>query len=226
MITRQPVSNAIVQRIKSLIDEGSPLSVSVRKLIGFTFDEQQTAEGWLTSAVHVVELVVQNPLSAYRAKCTDLVINSRMKGPFVVGVTQEQIGSMIGVLQSLQKDIEAGLIGDLTDRVRAEVFDDFLDHADAYLKEGRKESGVIAGVVFEDTLRRIAKKYDEQEPKVDTIISNLVTKQVFTAVKGKRARAAADVRTKATHAKWDEFDLSDVRNCIGFTRELITNYLE
>ena len=35
----------------------------------------------------------------------------------------------------------------------AEAFDDFLDHAEAYLHGGRKmEAGVIAGVVFEDTI--------------------------------------------------------------------------
>jgi hypothetical protein len=38
---RMTVSDAIVQRIKSLIDEGNPLSVSVKKQFGYTFDEQQ-----------------------------------------------------------------------------------------------------------------------------------------------------------------------------------------
>jgi hypothetical protein len=173
-----------------------------------------------------VELVIQDPLSAYRRKSADLVLKSQLQTPYVRGVTPEQISSMIGVLQSLLRDIDAGLTANLTDRVRAEVFDDFLDHAEAYFREGRKECGVIAGVVFEDTLRRIAEKHDEHDPKVDALISNLVKKQVFTAVKGKRARAAADVRTKATHVQWNEFDLSDVKDCISFTRELILNYLE
>jgi hypothetical protein len=124
------------------------------------------------------------------------------------------------------RDIDAGLIASLADRVRAEVFDEFLDHAEAYHKEGRKESGVIAGVVFEDTMRRIAQKHRADDPKIDTIITNLVKKDVFTEVKAKRARAAADVRTKATHARWSEFDLSDVQTCIGFTRELIANHLD
>jgi hypothetical protein len=38
----------------------------------------------------------------------------------------------------------------MDDRARAETFDNFLDHARAYLGEKRiKEAGVIAGVVFE-----------------------------------------------------------------------------
>jgi hypothetical protein len=44
----------------------------------------------------------------------------------------------------------------LGNRVRAETFDKFLDHGQAYLNDDRKmEAGVIAGVVFEDTIRRI-----------------------------------------------------------------------
>jgi len=44
----------------------------------------------------------------------------------------------------------------LGNKIRAETFDDFLDHAVFYAKKGRKmEAGVIAGVVFEDTIRRI-----------------------------------------------------------------------
>ena len=38
------------------------------------------------------------------------------------------------------------------------AFDDFLDHGEAYLKAGRKDpAGVIAGVVLEDTIRRICR---------------------------------------------------------------------
>lgn len=47
----------------------------------------------------------------------------------------------------------------------------------------------------------------------------------LSGVKAKRARAAADVRTKATHAQWDEFELDDVRSTIEFTRDLIETKL-
>ncbi len=220
------VSKAIVERIKSLINEGTPLSHAVKKQFGYTFKEEQDAEGWLTSAAHIVELIIRDPTNAYRMKCLSLVASSQVKIGRREGVTKEHVGSMIGVLENLMRDIDAGLIASLADRVRAEVFDEFLDHAEAYHKEGRKESGVIAGVVFEDTMRRIAQKHRADDPKIDTIITNLVKKDVFTEVKAKRARAAADVRTKATHARWSEFDLSDVQTCIGFTRELIANHLD
>ncbi len=45
-------------------------------------------------------------------------------------------------------------------------------------------------------------------------------------VKAKRARVAAHVRTKATHAQWDDFHLNDVKVTIEFTEELILSHLE
>ncbi len=41
-------------------------------------------------------------------------------------------------------------------QIRGETFDNFLDHAVAYRDCGGKDqAGVIAGVVFEDTMRKI-----------------------------------------------------------------------
>jgi transposase len=41
-----------------------------------------------------------------------------------------------------------------------------------------------------------------------------------------RARAAANVRTKGTHAQWDEFELEDVAATIEFTTELVESKLD
>ena len=173
-----------------------------------------------------MQLVVSDYLNPYRQRLQHVFIASQNAIGRQTGVRSEHIDVGIGVLKHLLLDIDAGLVATLVDRVRAEVFDDFLDHAEEYYKHGRKEAGVIAGVVFEDALGQIAEKNGVADSKVDTIITSLAKKQVFTDVKAKRARAAADVRTKATHAKWSEFDLSDVHNCIVFTRELISSHLQ
>jgi hypothetical protein len=34
------------------------------------------------------------------------------------------------------------------------------------------------------------------------------------------------VRTKATHAQWDEFDITDVNEAISFTEELLSKHLD
>lgn len=139
------------------------------------------------------------------------------------------VGELAAVLHSLLADADAGLLASVADRARAEVFDDFLDHAEAYFRDGRKnEAGAISGVVFEDTVRRVCRKHSitEKGQQLDQLISALAAKGELTAVKAKRARAAAAVRTKATHAQWTEFELPDVQATIEFTRELIAAKLD
>lgn len=60
------------------------------------------------------------------------------------------------LLNRLLKQIEGGLLTTIENHATAATFDDFLDHGTEYLKHGRKdEAAVIAGIVFEDTFRRI-----------------------------------------------------------------------
>lgn len=143
-------------------------------------------------------------------------------------MVHHSVSEFASVLKSLLLDSDMGLLASVADNARAEAFDDFLDHAVEYLRLSRKqESGVIAGVVFEDSLRRICRKrgIEEKGKKLDALISALATKGDLTPVKAKRARASADIRTKATHAQWDEFELDDVRATVEFTRELIDSKL-
>lgn len=159
----------------------------------------------------------------YRAKADELL--ARPHGWLV----NEAVGEMAAVLRALLVDADAGLLASVANQARAEVFDDFLDHADAYLKDERKnEAGVIAGVVFEDTLRRLCRKHDivEKDAKLDTLISTLSNLGELSPVKAKRARVAAHVRTKASHAQWNEFMPEDVQATITFTRELISAKLD
>ena len=66
----------------------------------------------------------------------------------------------------------------------------------------------------------------EKGKQIDELISALSSKGEMSAIKAKRARVAAHVRTKATHAQWDEFEFEDVRATIELTRELIVSKLD
>ena len=210
-------------RIEDLIRDGVRLSVGNEN--GQYVDERQRSEcsAWLTSAQNIVHIVCQSADSPYRQK-TDKV--AKREWGYII---HEGVAELATVLKNLLWDSDAGLLAAVADQARAETFDDFLDHADAYVAESRKnEAGVIAGVVFEDSLRRVCRKQliVEKNVKLDQLISELRTKGNLSAVKAKRARVAAHVRTKASHAQWDEFDISDVEAAIAFTRELIASNLD
>ncbi len=224
-----PIEKAIIKRINTLIEQGKPISPVGKKGYGITTDEEHIISGWLTSAIHVVELVVGSASNAYTKQCIHVKTAYDFSDAERLNASSKKsecVGKLVSVLESLLTDIEAGMISSIVDQVRAETFDDFLDHAEKYYKEKRKESGVIAGVVFEDTIRRIGKNNGKNNSQLEDIINGLARDGVLSKVKAKRAKVASDVRTRATHAQWDKFELSDVKATIDFTRELISAHLD
>ena len=74
----------------------------------------------------------------------------------------------------------------------------------------KMEAGVIAGVVFEDTVRRIYRNKiadDDKGKELEELINALKRNGVITGQQSKQAKLAAHVRNKATHAQWDQFIL-------------------
>ena len=217
------VEERILQRVTELIEQSKTLSIGNE--YGQCVGEKQLAEcsAWITAAQNAVHLVFASPNAPYRLK-TD-----RIAGGSHGYTIHAAVGELASVLRNMVVDANAGLLASVANQARAETFDDFLDHADAYLKDARKnEAGVIAGVVFEDTLRQICRNegITEKGLKLDGLISELTTRGEFSGIKAKRARVAAHVRTKASHAQWDEYELEDVRATIEFTREIIAAKLD
>jgi hypothetical protein len=175
---------------------------------------------WITEALNVIELAVPRPSNAYRRK---IEVLSKATGII------SSVNAIAQLLGALLSDSDAGLLGNFADQIRAETFDDFLDQAEAYLKSDRKvESGVIAGVVFEDTVRRIYRNqgHDDKDRKLEDLINTLARDGIISGQQSKQAKVAAHVRTKATHAQWDEFDLQGVTDTIQITRLLVREHLE
>jgi len=67
---------------------------------------------------------------------------------------------MAGLLRMFKTDWSRGLVRQIEYLISAENFDSFLEHAVGYHRGGqRMESGVLVSIVFEDTVRKLAKKY-------------------------------------------------------------------
>ncbi len=218
-----PIEQTTKERIEELVTEAQSLCQGDEYGKASSEAHFYECKGWLAAALNVVQLVIPAPANAYRKLAEEIV--TRQSGYLV----PRSVGELSSLLRNLLKDIEKGLLASIADQATAEVFDDFLDHAKSYLKDGRKnESGVIGGVVFEDSLRRVCRKQGiaERGVKLDQLISDLTSAGVLSPAKAKRARAAAHVRTKATHAQWDEFDVKDVHAAVEFTEQFILTHLE
>lgn len=217
------IEDRTLQRIEALLQQATHLSRGNEHGQVLSEDHRQQCVGWIASATNIIQLLCLQPTSPYRASAERVVARG------IHRCAQDQVGEVASILAALLADAKQGLITSIADHARAETFDDFLDHAIAYSKQNKKsEAGVIAGVVFEDSLRRICRKHeiDDKDVSLDNLISELTKRDILSATKAKRARAAAHVRTKATHAQWDEFDIKDVQSCIEFSQEIIANELD
>lgn len=135
---------------------------------------------------------------------------------------------LYGQLGQLRHDFAAGLLNDLEAQVSAQTFDDLLDHAVAYLQERRPEpAAVLAGVVFEDTIRKLCRKHSipSNDIQLDSLLSTLVTGGHLSPLERKEGTTAAALRTSATHARWDKFNAQQVDAVIHFTRRLLREKL-
>ena len=217
------INQKIQTRLQELISQGETLRQGDEEGSAANEIQLQNCSGWIAAARNITQLILPNDQALYRIHVEEIATKGHG------WIINQAVGEITELLKNLLVDLKHGLLSSIIDQARAEVFDDFLDHARAYEVAGRKnEAGVIAGVVFEDTIRRICKNngVDEAGKKLDAIISELAKKGVLTGIMAKRARASAHVRTKATHAQWDEFEMGDVESTIAFTDELILKRLD
>ncbi|MFH1724232.1 MAG: hypothetical protein ABII00_06375 [Elusimicrobiota bacterium] len=187
----------------------------------FVADE---AQGWVTSTTNLIFTVTRGH-GPYMEQVRQLLNTDHMK----VGVPMETLNRLRGILSAVRTDWESGLLSRIEYLIAAEDFDSFLDHAKNYLKAGHhREAGVLASAVFEDAVRKLAKKYElDPDAKIDRIIDDLAKVEAVTPLQARRMKAAgAAVRNKALHAKWDEFDRDDVEAAIRVTEQLLEGPLQ
>lgn len=212
------IEDALRARLADLKARALPLRNGDENGHAITEGQVSECSAWLAAAQNAVHLICPLPNTAYRSRVDNVCQTEHG------WAIHRAVGEVAAILRALELDADAGLIASVANQASAEVFDDFLEHAVSYLSQKKKnEAGVISGVVFEDTLRRICRMHSivEKDVQLNTLISALSSKGELTPIKAKRARAAAHVRTKATHAQWDEFELADVKAAIEFTRELV-----
>jgi hypothetical protein len=205
-------ATAVKERIEHLIAEAPRLSGDAH---------QQRA--WLIAAQNAVQLVCPSSGNPYYTRGQQLVSQAGSRQVATLSVSE-----MAAMLTRLLEEIQGGLLTSIENHAIAATFDDFLDHGAEFLKHGRKdEAAVIAGIVFEDTIRRVCRVLDVPEKGValDTLITELARRDLLTALKAKRARAAAGLRTSAAHARWEQIEAGDVAPIIELTKELIAAHL-
>ena len=131
-----------------------------------------------------------------------------------------------GILQGLRADIEAGYTQSFAELVHADFFADFLDMADELQAKGFKDAAaVITGSALEQHLRALATKHGlvvsragQAPKKADRLNADLAGAGVYNQLVQKSVTAWLDLRNKAAHGEYGEYDHTQVAAMIRDVR--------
>ncbi len=143
-----------------------------------------------------------------------------------------QAAALASILKVVRSDYEAGYLSTVQELVHASVFADFLEMADHLLGEGYKDAAaVLSGGVLEEHLRKLCNKngidVDDasgRPKKADTLNAVLTKAGAYEKLDQKSVTAWLDLRNKAAHAKYDEYDKAQVALMTQGVRDFLTRH--
>ncbi len=137
-----------------------------------------------------------------------------------------------GVLDGLYQDLKAGYLKSFSELIHADIFSDYIEMAEYLLEEGYKDpAAVITGSTLEEHLRKICikngidieilSKGKLSPKKADSLNSELARQKVYSKLEQKSVTAWLDLRNKAAHGKYDEYNDDQVKQLIIGVRNFI-----
>lgn len=118
----------------------------------------------------------------------------------------------LAIFLAAKEDYEGGYLFNLRGLVKAEVFDDAFEQGFALLNAGYKDpAAVLAGVALESTLKELCTRYCISIGKLDKMNADLCKAGIYNMAKQKQITAWAELRNKAAHGGWAEYNESDVK---------------
>ena len=141
---------------------------------------------------------------------------------------QRYIPYVIGVVKALKIDLENGYLKKYEELIHADIFSDFLEMA-CHLNDNNYKgpAAVLAGSTLESHIKKLAIKNSveiiiNQNPvKADKLNSDLAKLKIYNILDQKSITSWLDLRNKAAHGKYDEFDNIQVKLMI----EGISNFI-
>lgn len=138
----------------------------------------------------------------------------------------------IAILKAIRDEIAGGWLFTVKGLVASELFSDFLEMAEHLQENGYKDpAAVMAGSVLEEHLRQLCLKHKieiEEEKdgriksrKADRLNADLTKSEIYTKLDQKLITAWLDLRNKAAHGKYDEYNADQVKQFLNGVTEFM-----
>ncbi|WP_199848025.1 hypothetical protein [Streptomyces dysideae] len=132
----------------------------------------------------------------------------------------------------LRDDIRDGWVKSVVELVHADMHSDYLEMAETLLDSGYKDpAAVITGTTLEVHVRALCVKHsvdialpNGSPKKADTMNADLKKAGVYDGLRQKQITAWMDLRNKAAHGDYAEYDKAQVRLFIDGVRDFMVKY--
>lgn len=139
----------------------------------------------------------------------------------VTTIVSSDVESGLGILKAAKNELEGGWITTTKGLVSAEIFSDFLEMAEHLLGNNYKDpAAVLIGTVLEEHIRHLCQKNsininrisgNKTVPKkADQLNAELANAQIYNKLDQKNVTAWLDLRNKAAHGKYSEYNKDQV----------------
>ena len=130
------------------------------------------------------------------------------------------------IFLAAKDDYEGGYLFNLRGLVKAEVLEDSFEQGSVLLNAGYKDpAAVLSGVALESTLKELCTRHNIPIAKLDKMNADLYKAGIYNMAKQKQITAWADVRNKAAHGDWDEYNENDVKYFLEGVRQFVADML-
>jgi hypothetical protein len=140
----------------------------------------------------------------------------------------DEADSAVAVLEAAKRDMDAGVVGSLEQRITAELFADLIVSAKGALAEGQKDvAAVLACAALEDTLKKFAalNGINVEGKSMDAVVGALKSAGLVSGAQKGLLDAMPRIRNAAMHADWSKISEPDVASVIGFTEQFLLTHL-
>jgi hypothetical protein len=137
------------------------------------------------------------------------------------------------VLRALRTAYDHGYLHTIQELVEAGVFADFLEMAEYLLDKGLKDpAAVLVGGVLEERLRKLCDQNsipvnnpnDGKPRKADSLNSDLAREGAYDKLEQKNVTAWLDLRNKAAHAQYVQYNANQVDLMLRGVRDFLTRH--
>lgn len=227
------LDESINSQFENLIEEGNEI---ISLISGLSYNQAlqnsdiARVNTWVTRSGQIVNSICSHD-SVYVTRLKALL--EKKDFSFIQGPNLSGVEVLFGIIKGTYSDYQLGLLSNVRNLLRAEIFGDFLEMGEYLLKEGYKDAAaVIIGSVLEDALRKIAdnngiaiEKDDGNLKTLDPLNTDIYKENIYDKLILKQVTTWGDLRNSAAHGHYDNYDEKQVHMMLEFVEKFCSEYI-